>query len=240
MLRIFIGYDAREVAAYHVFAQSILDHAAEPVMIIPLVQRQLRDAGYYWRPTDERAATEFSLTRFLIPSLCDYRGLAVFADCDMLARTDINELFGLIGKQRSQRFLERVESGRIEPAVWVCKHDYVPKSEMKMDGQVNAAYPRKNWSSFMVFDCERCTTLTRHYVNSATPAELHRFQWLEDDQIGELPLEFNWLLGEYAPNQAAKVLHWTLGGPWMKGYENADHADEWFAVAERAFPKVAA
>lgn len=114
-------------------------------------------------------------------------------------------------------------------AVAVCQHVYKPSTTVKMDGQHQAAYPRKNWSSLMVFNNEQCKTLTREYVNGASPAELHRFAWLKDEQIRPLPLELNWLVGEYPPNPKARILHYTLGGPWFPEYASRDHAAEWFA-----------
>lgn len=216
-LRIFIGYDSREVAAYHVFAQSIIEHASVPVSITPLVQPQLRRRGIYTRAIDGLASTEFSLTRFLVPALCDYRGYAIFADCDMLALADVHSIFDAVDLWQHK-------------AVWVAQHDYTPKRALKMDGQANAAYPRKNWSSFMLFNCGECRALTPEAVNTRTPSELHRFAWVPDEKIGSIPLEFNWLVGEYEPNSNAKLLHFTEGGPWFPDHEDVDHADLWYAA----------
>lgn len=211
-LRVFVGYDSREPAAYHTFAHSLLRHASRPIAIIPLVQDQLRTAGLYTRERGVTEATEFSMTRFLVPYLCGYSGMAIFADCDMLAQADIYELLDAKG----------------EHAVWCCQHDYVPTSATKMEGQVQTAYPRKNWSSLMLFNNGSCHALTPSYVNRASGLDLHRFNWLhESDPVGALPLEWNWLVGEYAPNPAAKILHFTEGGPWFRDYQRVDHADLW-------------
>lgn len=217
-LRVFIGYDSREPVGYHVTAHSILMRASEPVAIIPLRQDTLREQGCYWRPIDKQASTEFSLTRFLVPYLSGYEGWSVFMDCDMLVRADIvGDLKKLLGP---------------ECAVFVCQHDYAPKDTAKMDGKVQHAYPRKNWSSFMVFDNASCRHLTPEYVNTASPADLHRFKWVEDEYgaaaIGPLPLEWNWLVGEYEPNPQAKILHYTNGLPCFLDYERCDHADLWW------------
>lgn len=247
MLRLFVGYDSREAAAYHVFAHSVLAKASRPIAVTPVVQEQLRGMGLYTRPVDTKAATSFSLTRFLVPALCNYEGFAVFADCDMLAQTDFNELLDEITvtvpawqgapihettlgdvERHPRAFLDKEARGT--HAVWVCQHDYVPKATMKMDSQQNAAYPRKNWSSFIVFDCARCKQLTPEYVNSATPAELHRFSWLQDEEIGSLPLAWNWLIGEYPRNANAKNLHYTLGGPYLKETADCEQAKDWLAV----------
>lgn len=222
-LRIFIGWDGRESLAYHVFAHSILRRASIPVSITPIVQASLRTSDTYWRGIDNLAATEFSLTRFLVPYLADYRGLAIFADCDMLMKADVAELVEIAEEQRLLH-----GDG---PAVLVAQHDYVPKDALKMDGQVQTTYPMKNWSSFMLMDAAKCRMLTPHYVNTATPASLHRFAWLGDQRhelVGALPLAWNWLAGEYADNPAAKNVHFTLGGPWFgKQIVPEGHDAEW-------------
>jgi hypothetical protein len=214
-LRIFIGYDSREPIAYHVLAHSILSRATVPVMIAPLVQSALRASGLYTRERHATESTEFSLTRFLVPHLCGYRGNAVFMDSDMLCRVDVDLLWDEIMSHSA--------------AVLVCQHDYTPREGVKFLGQQQTAYPRKNWSSFMVMDCTRCTALTPAYVNSASGLDLHRFNWLKDSDVGALPLDFNWLVGVYEPNTAARIVHWSDGGPWFREYEQADHADLWFA-----------
>lgn len=224
MLNVFIGFDSRETVAFHVLAHSILERATRPVSITALVQRQLRHAGSYGRERGATESTEFSLTRFLVPYLAGYKGQAIFMDCDMLCRADLTQLTDEIAVRESHE-------GR--KAVWVCQHDYTPKDSTKFLGQQQTAYPRKNWSSFMLFNCDLCETLTPDYVHHATGLELHRFHWLPDDQIGSLPLEWNWLIGEYPMNPDAKVLHYTLGGPWFSEYQTCDHSPEWFAEKER-------
>ncbi len=214
MLQVFIGYDPNETVAYHTLAHSILRRASIPVSVAPLMQSQLK--GIYTRPRGPTESTEFSLTRFLVPHLSGYRGWSLFMDCDMLCRADIAELAAYIDRAADK-------------AVLVCKHDYVPKTERKFLDQVQTKYPRKNWSSLMLFNNERCRGLTPDYVNSASGLELHRFAWAEDARIGELPLEWNWLVGEYAHNPAAKIVHYTLGGPYFDDYRGCDYAEEWFA-----------
>lgn len=218
-LRIFIGFDSREPVGYHVAAHSILMRASEPVSVTPLRMDTLREQGCYWRGRDEKAATEFSLTRFLVPYLSGYDGWSIFMDSDMLVRAD------LVGDLKPL----------LDPscAVSVCQHDYTPKESTKMDGKAQHAYPRKNWSSFMVFHNAACRNLTPEYVNTATPAQLHRFQWVEaeygkDRAIGSLPLAWNWLVGEYDKNPDAKILHYTDGLPCFLDYQFCDHADLWW------------
>ena len=230
-LRIFIGYDSREPVAYHVLSHSILARASGPVAITPLVQTQLRHAGLYARERNPLESTEFSLTRFLVPYLSGYQGVSIFMDCDMLCQEDIYELVPTRG----------------ERAVWVAQHDYLPKPGLKMDGKRQTSYERKNWSSLMIFNNERCRFLTPDYVNIASPLSLHRFHWLYctvcrersavgtsegcwhggDDEIGSIPLSWNWLVGEYEPNRTADILHYTLGGPWFPECVGCDHADLW-------------
>jgi hypothetical protein len=217
VLRVFIGYDPVESAAFYTLAHSILRRASIPVGITPLMQTQLKNL--YRRPRGPTESTEFSLTRFLVPALSDFRGWSVFMDCDMLCRVDIAGL---------QAEMER----QADKAVLVCKHDYVPKTERKFLGQVQTKYPRKNWSSLMALNNERCKALTADYVNSASGLELHRFNWIDDAEIGELGLEWNWLVGEYDYRADAKIVHYTLGGPYFEPYRNCDYADEWFAEFE--------
>jgi hypothetical protein len=214
VLDIFIGYDPRESVAYHTLAHSILRRSSIPISIAPLVQSQLK--GIYRRPRGPTESTEFSLTRFLVPALSEYRGWSVFMDCDMLCRVDIAGL---------QEEMER----QADKAVLVCQHDYVPKTARKFLDQVQTKYPRKNWSSLMLFNNARCRALTADYVNSASGLELHRFAWLDDAMIGALPLEWNWLVEEYPYNADARIVHYTLGGPYFEAYRGCDYAEDWFA-----------
>jgi lipopolysaccharide biosynthesis glycosyltransferase len=177
------------------------------------VQNDLRDAGLYTRERGPTESTEFSLTRFLVPALAEYRGWSIFMDCDMLCRADIAELFA---------------ARQPDKAVMVVKHDYVPKTQRKFLDQVQTKYERKNWSSLMLFNNERCGALTPQYVNSASGLELHRFQWVKDELIGELPKDWNWLVTEYHYNPAAKIVHYTLGGPYFDEYRACDYAEDWF------------
>jgi lipopolysaccharide biosynthesis glycosyltransferase len=217
MLQLYIGYDPREAVAFDTLAHSIQRRASIPVSIKPLVQKELRDAGLYTRQRGPTESTEFSLTRFLVPSLSGYQGWSLFMDCDMLCRADIADL---------------VAAGKPDKAVFVVKHDYVPRTQRKFLDQVQTKYERKNWSSLMLFNNERCRALTADYVNSASGLELHRFKWIDDGLIGELPKEWNWLVTEYAYNPAAKLVHYTLGGPYFDAYRECDYAQEWFAEME--------
>ena len=214
MLQVYIGFDPREAIAFDVLAHSIRRRSSIPLSIQPLVQKDLRDRGLYTRERGPTESTEFSMTRFLVPALAGYEGWSLFMDCDMLCRGDIAELFALRDEDK---------------AVMVAKHDYVPKTDRKFLDQVQTKYQRKNWSSLMLFNNERCGALTPAYVNAATGLELHRFQWVKEELIGELPKEWNWLVTEYEYNPAAKLVHYTLGGPWFDAYRGCEYADEWFA-----------
>ena len=221
-LRLFVGFDSKEPIAFHVFAHSLLRRASGPIAIVPLVQDSLRKAGTYTRERGPTESTEFSITRFLVPALCGFQGHAIFADCDMLARVDICTI------------LDEIVGGPRECPPWavmVCKHYYVPRTATKFLGQQQTAYPRKNWSSLVIFNNERCRMLTPNYVNAATGLELHRFLWLKDEEIGSLPLAWNYLVDEDGqdPNIAPKILHFTNGGPWFKAYVGCSYADEWRA-----------
>ena len=212
MINVFIGYDSKEKVAFNVLSYSILKNSTKPVAITPIYLNNIKDD--FVRERNNLSSTEFSFSRFIIPHLMNYQGWALFMDCDMLMEADIAELWRL----RDDRY-----------AVQVCQHDYTPKNEKKFLGQVQTKYEKKNWSSFMLMNCKKCTTLTPDYVNKASGLELHQYKWLEsEDLIGEIPLEWNWLVGEYEYNPEAKNVHFTEGGPWYKQYETTDYANEWF------------
>ena len=212
MINIFIGYDSKEKVAFNTLSYSILKRSTKHVAITPIYLNNIKDD--FVRERNNLSSTEFSFSRFIIPHLMNYRGWALFMDCDMLMKADIAELWRL----RDDKY-----------AVQVCKHDYIPKNEKKFLGQVQTVYPKKNWSSFMLMNCKKCTQLTPNYVNSATGLELHQFKWLEsEDLIGELPLEWNWLAGEYDYKEDIKNVHYTEGGPYFKEYKGCDYTIDWF------------
>jgi lipopolysaccharide biosynthesis glycosyltransferase len=217
MLRVFIGYDGVETVAYHTLVQSILEYATEPVSITPI---KLSMLPMYTRKRDSKQSNEFSFTRFLVPYLCGYEGHALFMDCDMMFREDVAELWKLIDDAKS---------------VQVVKHDYTPTTQVKYLGAIQYAYPRKNWSSVMLFNCahDHCKRLTPSYVNTASGMALHRFFWTHEDYIGSLPVEWNHLVGEYESNPCAKIVHWTLGGSWFNEYADTEYADEWNEMKSR-------
>ncbi len=216
-VRIFIGFDSKEIVAYHVLVQSILENSSLPLEFSPIALSNLD--GLFTRERNALQSTEFSFSRFLTPYLSGYRGWSIFMDCDMLARADIAQLWAL----RDERF-----------AVMCVKHDYQPKTETKFLGQTQTKYEKKNWSSLVLFNNDKCRALSPEYVNTATGLQLHQFKWLEsDDQIGELPVTWNYLVNEYERRDDAKIVHFTDGGPYFDEYRNDDYAEEWFAARDR-------
>ncbi len=211
MIHIFIGYDPREAVAYHVCANSIIRHSSAPVALHPLSLNNLR-TFYAERHTD--GSNQFIYSRFLTPLLMDFQGWAIFMDGDMLVRDDIVQLWEMRDPSK---------------AVMVVKHDYKTRMKQKYLGAKNEDYPRKNWSSVILWNCghEANRVLTADFVQHATGSQLHRFTWLTDDLIGELPKVWNWLPDEFGANPNAKLLHWTLGTPSFHEFADAPMAGEW-------------
>lgn len=222
---IYIGYDGRESEAFAVCRHSIKRFAPD-IPIHTLELGQLRSYGLYWRPTSKRdgkmwddiseapCSTQFAISRFLTPHLAR-EGWALFMDSDILARSDVGELFAMA----DPRF-----------AVMCVQHpNYVPPEKVKMDGQLQTLYARKNWSSVMLFNCEHEANkaLTVDMINTVPGRDLHRFAWLDDKNIGDLPMSWNWLVGISDPEIVPDFVHFTSGGPWFEGYENVPYANEW-------------
>jgi lipopolysaccharide biosynthesis glycosyltransferase len=207
---IFIGYDPREAVAYHTCVNSIIRHASKPVAIIPLALNLFED----YKETHTDGSNQFIYSRFLVPHLMDYTGHAIFIDGDMIVRSDITELWGW----RQDHY-----------DVQVVKHNYETCMKEKYLGSKNENYPRKNWSSVIIWNCESPANqcLTPEFVQRSTGAELHRFTWIRDEHIGDLPAEWNWLPDEYGPNCNADLLHYTLGAPCFHDFATTPMADEW-------------
>lgn len=218
MIPVFIGYDPRERGANAVLAHSLNRRSSQALAITPIALHQVQPMGLYRRPPNPLASTDFSFSRFLAPSLCDFKGWAIFMDNDMLALDDIAKLWAL----RDERY-----------AVQVVKHNHVPTEGVKFLDKVQTKYEKKNWSSVMLLNCAKCTKLTPDYVNDASGLELHQFKWLDGDHlIGELPHRWNHLVGYDAPNPDAGLVHFTLGGPYFNEYANCEFAQEWRAERE--------
>lgn len=224
--RVFLGWDDREAQAYAVAARSIRARSLHPVEIEAIALGNLRDRGWYTRPTERRdgrlwdciseapMSTEFAISRFFVAHLMDFKGWALFADCDILCRGDIGDLFDLADPKY---------------AVMCVKHNYTPTETRKMDDQQQLAYPRKLWSSVTLWNCSHPAheELTIDRLNQYAGRDLHAFRWLWDEQIGSLPGDWNHLVGIDPPNPKARLSHYTLGTPDLPGYEDSEFADEW-------------
>ena len=219
-IHIFIGYDHRERAATNVLIDSIYQKASVPISITPLITSQLKNKGLYWRERDPKQSTDFSFTRFLVPYLMNYRGWALFMDCDMLFLDDVNKLWNL----KDDKY-----------ALLCVKHQQKATQKTKFQGEVQTSYPKKNWSSLMLLNCTKCKKLSIEYINSASGLELHRFLWLDGDhEIGNLSPAWNFLIDEdfnedKLNKSEIKNIHWTLGGPWFKDQRNlgGELASDW-------------
>jgi hypothetical protein len=221
LLKIFIGFDRKESVAWHTMAHSILSRSSKPVALIPLNLSTLKNL--YWREPDPRQSNEFSFSRFLVPYLCGFRGCGLYFDCDMLLLEDVYSIFTNL-------------DAKLDKAIYVVKHDYRPKDSVKYLGNKQESYPRKNWSSVVLWNCEHPSVgvMTPQFVNQASAADLHRFTFLKDSEIGELDVRWNWLVGEYDnPPGDVKNVHWTVGGPYFEEYSDADYAAEWFEERDK-------
>ena len=209
VLRVFVGYDPREAVAYHVCCQSILEQTKAPVSFHP-VRGERRDGS-----------NDFIYARFLVPWLCGFSGSAVFVDGDMIVRGDISDLFAL---------------RRLDVGAQCVQHAYKTKHPTKYLGNKNADYPRKNWSSVILWNCafRPNRILTPEYVASKSGAFLHRFLWLQDNQIAPLPDAWNRLVLEQPVQESDRLLHYTIGTPCFQEYADCDHAEEWHAAYRRA------
>ena len=207
---IFVGYDPREAVAYHTCVNSIIRRTTRPVAIIPLALNLFED----YQETHTDGSNQFIYSRFLVPHLMEYTGWAIFIDGDMIVRDDIIKLWN-----QQDDFKD----------VMVVKHNYQTKMTEKYLGVRNENYPRKNWSSVILWNCNSYSNrkLTPDFIQRSTGAELHRFTWIDDERIGELPREWNWLPDEYGPNPDAKLLHYTLGTPCFHEFATTPQAEEW-------------
>lgn len=207
---IFIGYDINQTVAFHVCTNSLIRHSSIPISITPLSLSNLNMYTEYH--TD--GSNSFTYTRFLVPYLQNYNGWALFIDGDMILLDDITKLWDNIDETK---------------AVMVVKHEYKTKINIKYLGSKNKDYPRKNWSSVILWNCshEKNKVLTTEFIQESTGSFLHRFSWLSDDEIGGLPIEWNWLPDEFGDNADAKLLHYTLGTPCFDSFKNVSMSDKW-------------
>lgn len=230
---IWVGWDPREFAPYTVAKSTLRANLNLPIPIRGLILEDLRRQGLYQRPMEFRLprggvrpvmwdvlseapmSTQHANSRFLVPHLAG-SGWAMFIDGDIMVRKNLTHLFSCL----DPRF-----------AVYCVKHVHHPDQGIKMDGQVQTNYGRKNWSSMMIFNCDHPSNkrLTLEMINTVPGRDLHRFCWLEDDEIGELSPTYNFLVDYYVRSEQIDpiIVHFTSGTPDMPGYENCDFADEW-------------
>jgi len=226
-MKVYVGWDQKDAEAYDVLKRSILRNNYADIRA--LKDWELRQEKMYWRPyrvtetgqmIDDQDglpfSTNFAFTRFLVPALENFNDeWVLFCDADFIFRAPINELFSLIDDSK---------------AVMVVQHNHIPVEERKMDGISQGKYFRKNWSSLMLMNPSKCKNLTPETVSGATGRWLHGFHWLKEEEIGSLPEEWNWLEGHSSMDLEPKAVHFTRGGPWMKGYEDVPYSDEWFKL----------
>ena len=223
MIKLYVGFDPKEAIAYHVFIQSVIKNTSVPIQITPLALSLLDE----FKETHNDRSNDFIYSRFLTPYLNNFEGWAIFADGDMICNADIKELIDLADPDK---------------AILVVKHNYKTKFKKKYLGNINEDYPRKNWSSVILWNCShpKHKILTPSFVAQQTGKFLHRFSWLEDNEIGELPIEWNWLAIEYEANPNAKLIHYTLGTPCFKDFKDSDMSDLWYKynqLAQKGFDK---
>jgi lipopolysaccharide biosynthesis glycosyltransferase len=233
---VYIGFDPREAAAFAVARESIRNFDRH-LRVEGVVLSRLRAAGLYIRPTEVRLgklwdvisdahmSTEFAISRFFVPELMrrrDHHGWALFMDCDVLVRANINQLRPYLDDSK---------------AVCCVKHEYIPTNDIKMDGQIQSAYPRKNWSSVMAINVDHPANdaLNLRMVNSLPGRDLHAFWWITDDKIGELPPEWNYIPGhtKLPEDTYPRLVHYTDGGPWLPQFRNVEYAEEWLTEFEQ-------
>jgi hypothetical protein len=221
---LYVGFDQREAAGYHTFCQSVLERSSVPVAFIPLHGPMLESFD-----GQKDGTNRFIYSRFLIPYLQHYNGWAIFADgSDMVVLDDIAKLWVLR------------EQYQFNKALAVVKHDYKTKHRRKYIGTPmeadNADYPGKNRSSLMLWNCSHFANrrLTPDLVAESPGSFLHRFQWCSEDQIGDLPAEWNALSGEQDVSSAS-LIHFTLGVPGFDHYKHCDGAEHWHRARKNAF-----
>ena len=214
-MKIYIGHDSRFSKATRVCKKSIEDHSNIGEHEIKyLDKKSLIKVGAYGRKTVKGESTEFSFTRFYVPMLSHYQGISLFVDNDFVFKCNPVEMLQYL---------------RNKPVACV-KHKLEKIHGDKMDGVKNKSYPRKCWSSLMLFDNKKLKHLTKDYLDNASPADLHQFAWVKDNEIGRIPLKYNHLVGYYKKHKYIKAIHYTQGGPWFESYKNGELSEEWWKV----------
>ena len=214
-MKIFIGHDSRFPQATRACRKSIEDHSKKGEHEIKYLDRKsLTRVGAYGRDAVKGESTEFSFTRFYVPMLSHYQGISLFVDNDFIFKCNPSEI---------EQYL------RNKPVACV-KHKLENIHGSKMDGIENKSYPRKCWSSLMLFDNTKLKHLTKEYLDNASPADLHQFAWVKDNEIGRIPLKYNHLVGYYKKHKYIKAIHYTQGGPWFESRKDGELSEEWWKV----------
>jgi hypothetical protein len=231
-LRVFIGWDLNEARACHAAEYSLYRHGSRNQLRVEKVSMQTVKG--YDRPTttlpngqlfdeisDAPMSTSHAIARFWVPRICEFTGWALFTDGDVLFRDDVNKMF---------------EYADPDKAVMVVQHEPMPEAGTKKGGHVQQAYPRKNWSSVILWNCGHLANraLTREVLNGWPGRDLHAFKWLRDDQIGALPARWNHLVNVSAPDDNPAIVHYTLGTPDVEGHAHDAFAEDWRMAARVA------
>ena len=211
-MKIYIGHDSKFPQATRVCRKSIEDYGEHEIKYLD--KKSLTRVGVYGRKDISGESTEFSFTRFYVPMLSHYQGKSLFVDNDFVFKCNPTEL---------------VQYLRNKPVACV-KHKLDNIHNSKMDGVKNKSYPRKCWSSLMLFDCSKLKNLSKEYLDNASPADLHQFAWVKDNEIGRIPLKYNHLVGYYKKHKYIKAIHYTQGGPWFDEYKDGELSEEWWKV----------
>ena len=222
-MKVYIGHDSREQAAFDVAKKTAEQFGCD---VIPLREEMLRKSGLLTRPTDRRGeiwdlnsnapqATEFAISRFFVPLLA-HSGWCLFADADVVFMQDPHELLEIADESK---------------ALHVVKHPQFNLSATKMDGQKQTSYPRKLWSSVILWNASHPANarLNLTTLNQWPGRDLHAFKWLADSEIGSLPVEANWLVNMMPKPERPIIAHMTLGGPWLSGWTPHEHDELWLS-----------
>jgi hypothetical protein len=220
---VYVGFDSSnfgQMMAYETCRKSILRFASKPIEVRQLIKNNLIAKGDFKRIQTD-GSTEFTYTRFLVPFLNNYKGWALFCDSDFLWLDDVWKL---------------LDYAKADPdkAVYCVQHNIESTHPIKMNGLVQENYPRKNWSSLLLFNCSHTSLLNLYPESIAvnSPSYLHRLHWALDTEIGSLPHTYNYLVGYYDDcdyDNLPKAIHYTDGGPWHPTYECVKFGDLWLA-----------
>lgn len=213
--RVYVGWDEAQAVA----CQTCIDSLARFIpydWIVPIRTETLRLRGWYWREDDAGQSTEFTYSRFLTPAMSGFYGTSLFCDGDFFWRRDPRDLLAYQDEEK---------------AVQVVRHHITPDqlSDLKMNGKKQIWYPKKNWSSLMLFNNAHldCKNLVPENVSEESAEWLHQFHWTDIDFHRSLPSSFNYLAGYGYEDKDPHAVHFTDGGPWQAGYENVEYAAEW-------------